>query len=402
MPISQEVFKKILEDKPEIRAIDLSYQSLSSHDVILLVLALKKNLRITTLNLECNKIGPLGAEALAELPTLTELNISDNEIGNKGTIYLAKLTTLTVLNVSRNKIGEEGAWNLSALPALTELFFENNSPLSDKAQKYLQNTISKNKLEAESMAQSIIQNLDLNGEQKAISQENLSNYLSREDLMRKLILQKPNGAEIIVKLDQQLVDIVTIACSRPLPFPMNPLPKELFEKIIDLRNLKEYSGFLEFGREILERGFKGNAPISDLPAVFLDRLKQQKTPMDWNKYSEETVAHAIINYLSPELKFDDGEDLQKYRPLITTKERLNFLHKTDSDKGRLGLESHAKYQEIMGRVYDYYKEYAPSKHSVVAAEIMCFVEEEEARGSVEPVSAVSVSKPKVAVNHHEA
>jgi uncharacterized protein (TIGR02996 family) len=82
---------------------------------------------LTTLNLARNGIGAAGAEALAQSPhlhNLTTLNLSLNRIGAAGVEALAQsphLHNLTTLNLARNGIGAAGAEALAQSPYLQNL-----------------------------------------------------------------------------------------------------------------------------------------------------------------------------------------------------------------------------------------------------------------------------------------
>jgi internalin A len=77
--------------------------------------------RLTSLDLEGNRVGAKGARALAALTGLTSLRLSGNQIGDEGARTLAGLTGLTYLDLSSNQIGDEGARALAGLTGLTYL-----------------------------------------------------------------------------------------------------------------------------------------------------------------------------------------------------------------------------------------------------------------------------------------
>ena len=96
--------------------------------------ALCRNSTMVSLNLECNKIGVSGAEALASylisqsnkgIPSLRSLRLSYNCIGNEGAISLAdaisRSTTLLDLSLKNNQIGVTG------LVAIGNSLFQNNT-----------------------------------------------------------------------------------------------------------------------------------------------------------------------------------------------------------------------------------------------------------------------------------
>ena len=87
--------------------------------------ALATNSTLTTLDLNSNKVGPVGAgrlaEALAINSTLIILDLSFNKVGDEGAGRLAEAlatnSTLTTLNLYQNQVGDEGAGRLAeALP----------------------------------------------------------------------------------------------------------------------------------------------------------------------------------------------------------------------------------------------------------------------------------------------
>ncbi|CAF1629918.1 unnamed protein product, partial [Adineta ricciae] len=76
--------------------------------------------KLTTLNLNSNKIGAKGAQHIADAlrtnTTLTTLDLDYNGIGAKGAKHIAHAlrtnTTLATLNLRRNEIGDEGAQHI--------------------------------------------------------------------------------------------------------------------------------------------------------------------------------------------------------------------------------------------------------------------------------------------------
>ncbi|CAF0803357.1 unnamed protein product [Adineta steineri] len=82
--------------------------------------ALQNNTTLTTISLEHNQIGAVGAQYLADAlrtnTTLTTIELRENAIGVVGTQYLANAlqnnTTLTTLKLRSNKIGDVGAQRL--------------------------------------------------------------------------------------------------------------------------------------------------------------------------------------------------------------------------------------------------------------------------------------------------
>jgi internalin A len=85
--------------------------------------------KLTSLNLDYNKIGVVGGRAIGEhLTQLTSLNLSDNQIGdNVARTIAAHLPQLNSLDVSGNKISEAGARAIAAhLPQLNSLDVSGN------------------------------------------------------------------------------------------------------------------------------------------------------------------------------------------------------------------------------------------------------------------------------------
>jgi Ran GTPase-activating protein (RanGAP) involved in mRNA processing and transport len=89
-------FRKILESNRSLRALSLKYHDCMDHDARLITNALYSNHSLIHLNLECNKIGVAGAEALASnmirkgINSLQFLGLSYNFVSNGGAIALAE------------------------------------------------------------------------------------------------------------------------------------------------------------------------------------------------------------------------------------------------------------------------------------------------------------------------
>jgi Leucine-rich repeat (LRR) protein len=125
--------------------LDLAFNSLNCLPSIAKLAAL------TNLNLERNRVGDEGAQALKDLTSLMELHLSFNDLGNDGAQALKNLTALTSLKVSGNKIGREGVQALTGLTALTSLDLSANfaepGGLSAEDVKPLKNLSALTKLE---------------------------------------------------------------------------------------------------------------------------------------------------------------------------------------------------------------------------------------------------------------
>lgn len=95
-----EQFSKILENNRSLRALSLKHHDCVDHDARLLANALYSNHTMVHLNLECNKIGVAGAEALASnllsrgANSLQFLGLSYNFVSNDGAIALAEVCSL--------------------------------------------------------------------------------------------------------------------------------------------------------------------------------------------------------------------------------------------------------------------------------------------------------------------
>lgn len=93
-----EQFSKILENNRSLRALSLKYHDCMDHDARLIANALYTNHSLVHLNLECNKIGVAGAEALASnllqkgMNSLQFLGLSYNFVSNDGAIALAEVS----------------------------------------------------------------------------------------------------------------------------------------------------------------------------------------------------------------------------------------------------------------------------------------------------------------------
>ena len=117
-----------------LAALSLRYYNCGDLGAKLMAQALSRNATIVTLNLECNRIGVAGAEALAsylisqakkDVPSIRSLRLSYNCIGNEGAIALAEAltisSTLVDLSLKNNGIGPSG------LLTLGRALFKNNT-----------------------------------------------------------------------------------------------------------------------------------------------------------------------------------------------------------------------------------------------------------------------------------
>ena len=126
-----------------LQTLDLSPNSISSNDVMLIAEGLKGCTNLQTLELSSNSIGSDGAVALAEglkcCTNLQKLDLSFNSIGSDGTVALAEglkcCTNLQTLNLCYNSIGSDGgvalAEGLKCCTNLQTLNLFSNSISSD-------------------------------------------------------------------------------------------------------------------------------------------------------------------------------------------------------------------------------------------------------------------------------
>ena len=77
--------------------------------------------KLTSLDINNNKIGKEGAEAIAKMGNLTSLNIYRNGIDKEGAKAIATMGNLTSLDINNNQIGEEGAEAIATMGNLTSL-----------------------------------------------------------------------------------------------------------------------------------------------------------------------------------------------------------------------------------------------------------------------------------------
>ncbi len=117
---------------PVVRAIDLSYNYLDAREVLRLLNS-ERLAEVTILNLDSNRIGPKGCEALARAPGLSrlrELRLSFNGIGDGGLQTLCgarDFPQLDVLDLENNDLRTcKGMPKASFLGGLTELSLAHN------------------------------------------------------------------------------------------------------------------------------------------------------------------------------------------------------------------------------------------------------------------------------------
>jgi internalin A len=89
---------------------------------------------LAVLDLENNKIGDEGAQALSGLVSLRALDLGDNRIGDEGARALSGLVNLASLDLGSNGIGAEGAQALSGLVNLADLNLYGNKIDAEGAQ----------------------------------------------------------------------------------------------------------------------------------------------------------------------------------------------------------------------------------------------------------------------------
>ena len=119
MPISDELreyIRKLKENDPKLTSIDLEYNKIGDDGAQALAEMLTVNHTLTLINLRYNKIGDDGARAVAKMlnvnHTLTSIDLRDNNIGDDGAQALAEMLkvnqALTSINLGDNKIREMG------------------------------------------------------------------------------------------------------------------------------------------------------------------------------------------------------------------------------------------------------------------------------------------------------
>ncbi len=124
-------FSEIKKMLSGVTALDLSIHrgisNISFKGIKALAAVLTNNETITTLNFMGNKIGPVGAEALAAVLKYTQitiLHLGNNNIGPVGAAAIAavlKYTQITTLTLGNNNIGDIGAADLAALLKYTQI-----------------------------------------------------------------------------------------------------------------------------------------------------------------------------------------------------------------------------------------------------------------------------------------
>ena len=144
-----------LKVNTSVSSLDLSENSIGAEGANSLSQALRENNFLTSLNLSKNSIGDEGAnslsQALEENDFLTSLDLSFNSISDKGAKSLFQALkvnySLTSLNLSDNSIGYEGAKSLSRVlrenTSLTSLNLSWNS-ISDKEASSLSQVLRRN------------------------------------------------------------------------------------------------------------------------------------------------------------------------------------------------------------------------------------------------------------------
>jgi Leucine-rich repeat (LRR) protein len=197
-PFDQEVERYRLKDK----------------HIILLTEALKPNLYITELNLLGNKIGDIGAAALAELHNLETLNLSNNFITVKGVIALAN-SHLKKLFLGANQI-YYNTQNHQQYIEMVEAFINNNtivelnldcSIIASKllAQLIKHNTVIKTLHLGNDLNDEALKFIEHNNtlEELYISRNNLTDigaeYISRNASLKTLHIKNSNIGDIGAK-----------------------------------------------------------------------------------------------------------------------------------------------------------------------------------------------------------
>lgn len=138
--ISEETLNKIRSNHSELTQLDLKLKRIDDSDLELLTAALKTNAHLTDLDLSSNDIGPNGARALANTPSLRSLNLWQNGVGDDGAKEFAKSSHLTSLNLSFNFVMVEGAKALSNNTCLKSLDLSMNQIGNEGAKALATNT----------------------------------------------------------------------------------------------------------------------------------------------------------------------------------------------------------------------------------------------------------------------
>ncbi len=124
-----------------IKSLNLRQNQLGDQGVLCLMNALKSNHTISELDLTCNQVGPLGAQAIAEVLTLPNtslklLFLGENQLGDDGmetiSMALKENTSVTYLDLQTNNISFIGAEALDETfrlnRTLTHVILDGNDP----------------------------------------------------------------------------------------------------------------------------------------------------------------------------------------------------------------------------------------------------------------------------------
>ncbi|MCD6026554.1 MAG: hypothetical protein K0R08_1073, partial [Solimicrobium sp.] len=87
---------------------------------------LTKLTKLTSLNIQCNRLPNGSWVHLKNLTNLTSLNIGSNDLGPERVSHLENLTNLTFLNISFNNLGAGGVAHITKLTSLTYLGIGDN------------------------------------------------------------------------------------------------------------------------------------------------------------------------------------------------------------------------------------------------------------------------------------
>lgn len=128
--IPEYKLKEIREAKENITSIDLSNLGLNDNDMVELQELLQNKPHITALNLSYNFITAKGSKLLKLLPGLRRVDFSHNHLGDIGIEHLVT-TSIINLDVSHNGLSDKGALILiEHLNKYTELSISGNSNIS--------------------------------------------------------------------------------------------------------------------------------------------------------------------------------------------------------------------------------------------------------------------------------
>jgi len=138
MPIDKTILSRLLQNDPNLNKLNLSYKKLNDSDINELILALKNNTFLTSLNISHNEITDEAVKKIATNKSLISLNLSWNNLGDDSAIALAQNQTIINLNLEHNNLGNKGARALASNQILISLNIHSN-----KIEKYWEKKLIK-------------------------------------------------------------------------------------------------------------------------------------------------------------------------------------------------------------------------------------------------------------------